>query len=282
VVGPERVPIVRRVSVVARAPDLKINVEVESVRPRRHPVIEVFGPTIQGEGHLIGQPVHFVRFGGCDYRCSWCDSKYAVDPELVRANATHMTDDEIVKALKALPGAPGWVVLSGGNPALQHLDGLVTLLHTEGYRVTIETQGTMRRDWIERVDHVTVSPKPPSAGNVTRITDLKRFLTRPYIMRGVSIKVVVFDDVDYAYARDLFGWVERSFGGYQAGAGDYGMFLSVGNPDPDLAANGSQLAGTLLDRLAWLADRVAADPEMGDVRVLPQLHVLLWGNRRGV
>ncbi|TIU92326.1 MAG: 7-carboxy-7-deazaguanine synthase QueE, partial [Mesorhizobium sp.] len=42
-------------------------------------VSEIFGPTIQGEGMLIGLPTVFVRTGGCDYRCSWCDSLHAVD-----------------------------------------------------------------------------------------------------------------------------------------------------------------------------------------------------------
>ena len=42
-------------------------------------VNEIFGPTIQGEGALIGQPTIFVRTGGCDYRCSWCDTLHAVD-----------------------------------------------------------------------------------------------------------------------------------------------------------------------------------------------------------
>ena len=42
-------------------------------------VSEIFGPTIQGEGALIGQPTVFVRTGGCDYRCSWCDSLHAVE-----------------------------------------------------------------------------------------------------------------------------------------------------------------------------------------------------------
>ena len=42
-------------------------------------ISEIFGPTIQGEGALIGQPTVFVRTGGCDYRCAWCDSLHAVD-----------------------------------------------------------------------------------------------------------------------------------------------------------------------------------------------------------
>ena len=42
-------------------------------------IAEIFGPTIQGEGALIGEPTVFVRTGGCDYRCTWCDSLHAVD-----------------------------------------------------------------------------------------------------------------------------------------------------------------------------------------------------------
>ena len=44
-------------------------------------ISEIFGPTIQGEGPLIGIPTIFVRTGSCDYRCSWCDSLYAVLPQ---------------------------------------------------------------------------------------------------------------------------------------------------------------------------------------------------------
>jgi 7-carboxy-7-deazaguanine synthase len=44
-------------------------------------ISEIFGPTVQGEGPLVGRPTVFVRTGGCDYRCAWCDTLYAVLPE---------------------------------------------------------------------------------------------------------------------------------------------------------------------------------------------------------
>ena len=47
-------------------------------------ISEIFGPTIQGEGPLMGRPTVFVRTGGCDYRCRWCDTLYAVLPEFRR------------------------------------------------------------------------------------------------------------------------------------------------------------------------------------------------------
>lgn len=46
---------------------------------KKIPVLEIFGPTIQGEGMVIGQKTMFVRTGGCDYRCSWCDSAFTWD-----------------------------------------------------------------------------------------------------------------------------------------------------------------------------------------------------------
>ena len=57
-------------------------------------ISEIFGPTIQGEGALIGKPTVFVRAGGCDYRCSWCDTLYAVDSQF-RKDWTPMTTDEV-------------------------------------------------------------------------------------------------------------------------------------------------------------------------------------------
>ena len=68
-------------------------------------VSEIFGPTIQGEGALIGLPTVFVRTGGCDYRCSWCDSLHAVDSEfrhdwrpMSAADVLAEVDDQIGRA----------------------------------------------------------------------------------------------------------------------------------------------------------------------------------------
>src|SRR3954470_24432474 len=101
----------RRVTALAAA--------TTSRRPRlqSHPVVEIFGPTIQGEGAEAGLATHFVRFGGCDFRCAWCDTMYAVEPAAVRRNAERLSTEEIVERVEVLGGAPRWVTLSGGNPA---------------------------------------------------------------------------------------------------------------------------------------------------------------------
>lgn len=227
----------------------------------RFPIIEIFGPVIQGEGAMIGQQTHFVRLGGCDYRCAWCDTLYAVLPEEVRANSTKMTSEEIVGELQRLSADTPWVTLSGGNPALHALDPLLAGMKAAGYRVTVETQGTLFKPWLRECDLVTVSPKPPSSGMSQDLERLNRFADLP----GINFKIVVFDEADFDFARQVHGM-------YPA----IPCYLQVGN---DV---GDDTAETLLAKLDWLANRAMGDPAMTDVTVLPQLHVLMYGNRRGV
>src|SRR6266566_8191152 len=103
-------------------------------------VSESFGPTIQGEGSLIGRPTVFVRTGGCDYRCTWCDTLYAVLPEY-RDDWVPMTPAEIMARVNELAGGkPVLVSLSGGNPALQPLAPLIALGRERGHSFALETQ----------------------------------------------------------------------------------------------------------------------------------------------
>ena len=228
---------------------------------RTFPVIEVFGPVLQGEGRMIGVQTHFVRFGYCDFRCAWCDSLFAVEPEQVQAEAEWLGVDAIVARLDALGRHTPWVTLSGGNPAIHDLGALVERLHASGRRVAIETQGTVYRPWVAACDVVTVSPKPPSSGMTTDHARLARFTALPQC----NLKVVVFDDADFAYARDIHQrYPDRPF------------FVQPGN------AVGEDDTAALLVKLDWLAQRAMRDPAMADAIVLPQLHTLLYGNRRGV
>ena len=63
------------------------------------PVLEIFGPTFQGEGRAIGQKTMFVRTAGCDYHCDWCDSAFTWDGS---EKPTRMTADEVIAALDKL------------------------------------------------------------------------------------------------------------------------------------------------------------------------------------
>jgi 7-carboxy-7-deazaguanine synthase len=226
---------------------------------------------------MIGTKTHFVRFGGCDYRCSWCDSMYAVDPAEV-AKLPKMTEIEIMDALLNLPEAH-WVTLSGGNPALFDLHEFVMMCHVAGFKVAVETQGTIWKEWLRKCEVVTVSPKPPSAGNITADYTVEKFMrqmeTSTYNYRGrLVLKIVVFDDQDYEYAKDIF----QLFPGYE-------KWLQVGNPvvEPltDRMEQGYHV-GMLISRLQWLSEKLMADETYGmqDARVTPQMHTLMWGNAR--
>lgn len=225
------------------------------------PVVELFGPVLQGEGRMIGTPTLFARFGYCDFRCSWCDTLYAVLPEEVQRTATQMTAAEIRERLRDLDPTVPWVTLSGGNPAMHDLSELVELLHADGREIAVETQGTVFREWLRACDVVTVSPKPPSSTMPTDFAQLDRFAALP----NANLKVVVFDDADFAYAREI-----------HLRYPDVPFYMQVGN------AVGEDDAQALLAKLDWLGQKVLADEVMQSAIVLPQLHVLLYGNRRGV
>lgn len=234
------------------------------------PVIEIFGPTIQGEGAEAGVATHFVRLGGCDYRCSWCDTMYAVDPAQVRATAERLRADEILLRLEQLSGRPAWVTLSGGNPALHYLAHLISSLHAVGYLVAAETQGSVWRPWLTELDRLTISPKPPSSGMVSRRHDeqFARFMERaePIAARCI-LKVVCFDERDLAWAK------ERA-----ARYPNLPLFLSAGTPVPAPP----DIRRAVGERYRWLCEAVAADRELASARVLPQLHVIAWEAATGV
>lgn len=236
------------------------------------PVLEIFGPTIQGEGLVIGQKTMFVRTAGCDYSCSWCDSAFTWDGT-AKDEIRQMTPKEIYEELIAVGGNNfAHVTLSGGNPALyRQMDGLVQLLHDKGVKVAIETQGSRWQDWLYEVDDVTLSPKPPSSGMTTdwgRLDEIVDKLSKRE--DGIAMKIVVFDDADLVFAESVYKRYPN-----------LPMVLQVGNSD--LAeTDATVLLKSLLRRYLELVDRVMESAVLRNVRVLPQLHTFLWGNKRGV
>jgi 7-carboxy-7-deazaguanine synthase len=244
-------------------------------------ISEIFGPTIQGEGPLIGRPTVFVRTGGCDYRCAWCDTMYAVLPAH-RNEWASMTPAGIMARVDELAGgdAGGLLVsLSGGNPAMQPLGPLITLGRRSGHSFALETQGSLAQPWFAELDWMILSPKPPSSGMATDWNAFEACLAAAGARPRSVLKIVIFNDADYAYAR-------TAAARYPA----LPVYLQVGNPAPSRAAGDSRCGETgageadipdLLRRLRWLASRVTSDRWFA-ATVLPQLHVLAWGNKRGV
>lgn len=119
----------------------------------RYPVVEIF-ESIQGEGLQTGRLATFVRFGGCNLCCPWCDTPEALDIDGSRPMAL----EELVAATIEFSSGR-YIVLTGGEPGLQELPPLIDRLHCAGFKVGIETNGTQVLP--STLDWVTVSPKPP-------------------------------------------------------------------------------------------------------------------------
>ncbi|MDP2698693.1 7-carboxy-7-deazaguanine synthase QueE [Thalassospira sp.] len=241
-------------------------------------ISEIFGPTVQGEGALIGVPTVFVRTGGCDFRCSWCDTLYAVDPAF-RADWHPMTAPDILNAVKKLSqDKPILITLSGGNPAIQPLGGLIARGKADGFTFALETQGSIARDWFADLDYLTLSPKPPSAQTPFDADALAACIARAQaggLLTGpaITLKFPVRDGYDLQFADH----VRRLHPGIPVCVQP--VNTTPADPHPD-GANGVDIAG-LTERYRWLVDQVAAKGWF-DIRVLPQWHVHVWGNLRGV
>ena len=230
-------------------------------------IAEIFGPTIQGEGALIGQPTVFVRAGGCDYRCSWCDSMHAVDSRYRQDWAVMDAAGIMAEVARLSGGQPLVVSISGGNPAIQDFGPVIALGQGQGYRFACETQGSVARDWFADLALLVLSPKPPSSGQETDWVAFDACLAAAGKAERI-MKIVVFDQNDLDWARAT-----------SVRYPDLPLYLQPGNPetDPEKPVDPQALA----DRMLWLVEATVGRGWLVP-RILPQLHVLIWGNRRGV
>jgi len=122
-------------------------------------VSEIF-VSIQGEGSVIGEPSNFVRLAGCHLRCVWCDTKYS----WFRWESKRMSVEDITNSLdKRVKN----VTITGGEPLLYDLTPLAKALKEEGFRIIVETSGTIRpsQELRRLVDVFSVSPKLSNSGH---------------------------------------------------------------------------------------------------------------------
>lgn len=169
---------------------------------------EAFGPTVQGEGPFTGQQAIFIRLGGCNLTCTWCDTPYTWDGKRYDLRK-ELTRVPVNSLLNNLPTAP-IAVISGGEPLMQQdKDGwqpLLAGLHRQGRQVHIETNGTIAPNPVTArwSDMIAVSPKMPSAQTANKINPaaIERF--KVLAQRGAAyFKFVAKDNTDLA-AIDAF------------------------------------------------------------------------------
>lgn len=149
------------------------------------PVMEEFY-SIQGEGFNTGLAAYFLRIGGCDVGCHWCDVKESWNAQ----NFPPLSTFEVIERIIACPA--GSVVVTGGEPLLYNLDYLCSELHKAGIKTFLETSGSraLSGEW----DWICLSPKkdsPPLAQNYHFANELK---------------VIIEDSDDFQWAEEQAGF----------------------------------------------------------------------------
>ena len=205
-------------------------------------IAEIFY-SLQGEGTDIGLPTIFIRTSGCNLRCEWCDTKYAWE------GGDEYTIREIKSKISSYPGKR--VCITGGEPLVQ--DGLLDLVEelVKSYEISIETNGSLDIEPISNMDiHISMDYKTPSSGMDKEMKDKNIDLLRTKDV----LKFVIADRDDYGSAKNTI----KKF-------------------EPSSAIIFQPVHGIELKDLAeWVIE------DGIDVRVLPQLHKLIWGDKKGV
>lgn len=205
-------------------------------------VSEIFH-SIQGEGKYIGLPTTFVRTSGCNLRCEWCDTKYAWK------GGKEITVERIKKKLEEI-GCQR-ICITGGEPLLQDdIFELIDLIE-DRYKVSIETNGSIDVEkLVSRDVRVSMDYKTLSSNMSDEMLDRNLDL----LGERDQLKFVILDREDYEFSRSI---LENNDLNCEI------IFQAVDNE------NIKDLAG-------WVIE------DGLNVRVLPQLHKIIWGDEKGV
>ncbi|MDH4123982.1 MAG: radical SAM protein [Thermoplasmata archaeon] len=198
--------------------------------------------SIQGEGLLTGLPTVFVRLVGCPLRCKWCDTVDA------RSSAgKKMSIDDVVKEIA--DSKLRYVCITGGEPLAQ--DETITLMNRlmdQGYFIQLETSGALNLEEVPCSENVMISMdiKCPSSGEHEKMD----FSNIELLSQFDQLKFVIANNTDYEYAKKIMrdNEINASI-----------IMTPVGGID-----------------LKELAEHVLKDRLQ--VRVMPQLHKLIWGD----
>lgn len=238
------------------------------------PIAEIFGPTIQGEGPHVGMQTLFVRVAGCDFKCAWCDSKFAwkIDGSIKRYGTKELADILVQECNNSKCSN---VVLTGGNPCLYDFKQVIDILHDNNITVDIETQGSKMPDWLLDVDLLVISPKAPSSKQLDVYETVNQYMKLLLsVKQKVAIKIPVFNEEDFEFAMKYYALVDY----YREKGVDIDLYLSVGNTNTTEAGDISKRVLSDYEKLI----NMVVNSYMERVFILPQVHTLVWGNKQGV
>jgi 7-carboxy-7-deazaguanine synthase len=224
-------------------------------------VAEIFGPTFQGEGPSMGRRCSFLRLSGCNLRCTWCDTPYTWDWSRYSPAEERRSLDVDAIFDTIIGHGTDMLVVSGGEPLLQQrrLVPLLGRLRGRGIRIEIETAGTVSpaAELVGTVAQFNVSPKLENSGNPLQrryrpaaLDDLQA--TGRAVWKFVACAPADLEEVDALVRRHALSPV---------------YVMPEGTSAEVVIARSRDLAGAVLARGWSLTSR---------------LHVLLYGNRRGV
>ena len=160
---------------------------ISTTQPISYPVMESFY-TLQGEGAHQGRAAYFIRLGGCDVGCTWCDVKDSWDAS---KHPIYSVDEIIAKAESEInnPASKKLAVITGGEPLLHQLDALTAALQAKGFETNMETSGSspLSGHW----NWICLSPKK-----------FKQPLPE-IVPLAHELKVVVFNKHDFEWAESF-------------------------------------------------------------------------------
>ncbi|MEK7085437.1 MAG: 7-carboxy-7-deazaguanine synthase QueE [Patescibacteria group bacterium] len=213
-------------------------------------VSEIFY-SLQGEGINVGIPSVFLRLAGCNLRCDWCDSKFAQDLK----SGKQMTTDEILKIIKKNPCKH--IVITGGEPLLQQSALLELLKLMPDYYVELETNGSLEPFINKHINQYNCSPKPAAGGpspNPPQSVRLQKFPPEKTYYKFVIDKKSDIKEVQKFIADNN---IDRKK-----------IFLMPQGVDKK----------ELEKKSKWLAEICKKE----NLRFSPRLHIIIWGNKKGV
>jgi 7-carboxy-7-deazaguanine synthase len=217
--------------------------------------------SIQGEGQHIGCPMTFIRVTGCNLRCSWCDTQYAY------SEGKELEIQEILDQVSKYP--TNQVCLTGGEPLTQEdAPKLIRHLIELNYIVHLETNGSINIGDLPRSESIRISMdiKCPSSGEEDKMI----FSNLELLKHGDQVKFIIADEDDYEYAKQI---LKKELPDPECG------IIFTPCHQPKSPTNNERERSAL--SLKSLADMVLKDGLK--VRVLPQLHKIIWPRiNRGV